>query len=1076
MQVGDIIKGVKGEAAGIAYLVMQTLGTPGLFGQAFLCRRTDDSREAVVKTLRAGRPHADRERFFQEADTLERMADFEQRAGKHYAVRLLDHSAPDAIETFIVLERASGQNVLDDILGQIADWRHAPLDEQLALEIARHFAQALRIAHQAGICYDDMKLDNLFWDHERHDDPLRIIDWNVTSSVAERGVAGDWARFGARLYELCTGERIGVNRDGTILGEWPAGAGWQQLAEGIRDLITQALGLRYSDDTPLLRDLKRECDQAWMAWPELIERATIADGAGQTMDVLAPLARAERLLQALPADDPNREPALAHCAELRQRATLRRGVASTRALDYAIQSLARNEPKLAVERLQKAYAETGSRDPRPRRWLWVARFAAEHAQRYRAVREDLEAAVDALNHDNPQLAHQRLNQVSQADPDLPIADWLLAEADSLLAAANGSAGNGVFKHEQLRAVIDQYPDLRAMRDELQQRHESRQRRQAALLREQELWATAQRTHDEAAQAEQSGQDEQAGLSCARALAAVEQILTNGCTPEVEAAARVLQKQLTEQRERLDQQTLARQLPERARSPDPHQRAEALRLAEEQLPNWAELPQLREQLRQIDADLTLVERAQAADSAVTIEQMLAALDALERAGVKLDRGGAELRLARKHVTERRAAQRNSQARARAREAALAIDEARAQLSRSKCEAAIRSLQALDTHGISAEARAEIERVLKHANELSGLLERIDQQRAEIERHSATNNPSHACRLAQRLARDNPQLPRLAEEALDRERELWRWIAIGARELAATYRRLALKEATAQQLGQLDVEAAQLTMQRQAADEPIALVAAQREPLRLAADSALADLAQARGEWQQARTSILAELTHYLDQAKNAADQGDDGTARRTLIHIREAYLPADAREQGLEPIAIRVERLAHELKLRRDRQLAQLHQLEARLDDPATPLWFEELTEPFKQGSAMLDPEIQPVWEHVRDHAYQLRQQLVRVSWKDQAANSERLERLEAVLLALGQASTDSRQQHESHAQQLREAIERGEQAARRQLMAIEAEHQQTTALLETHRNILLGAFAAQFIFMLAFIVIIVRFS
>ena len=64
---------------------------------------------------------------------------------------------------------------------------------------------------------------------------------------------------------------------------------------------------------------------------------------------------------------------------------------------------------------------------------------------------------------------------------------------------------------------------------------------------------------------------------------------------------------------------------------------------------------------------------------------------------------------------------------------------------------------------------------------------------------------------------------------------------------------------------------------------------------------------------------------------------------------------------------------------------------------------------------------------------------------------------------------------EQHAQQLREVIEHGEQAARRQLMAIEAEHQQTTALLETHRNILLGAFAAQFIFMLAFIVIIVRF-
>src|SRR6266508_5583801 len=164
MQRGHMIKGVKGEANGVAYLVMQAIGTPGLFGQAFMCRRTDDNSEAVVKTLRAGRPHEDRERFFQEAGTLSRMAEFEQRAGKHYAVRLFDQSPPDAIETFIVLERAAGQNVLNDILRQIVDWRHAPLDEQPALEIARHFAQALRIAHQAGICYDDMKLDNLFWD------------------------------------------------------------------------------------------------------------------------------------------------------------------------------------------------------------------------------------------------------------------------------------------------------------------------------------------------------------------------------------------------------------------------------------------------------------------------------------------------------------------------------------------------------------------------------------------------------------------------------------------------------------------------------------------------------------------------------------------------------------------------------------------------------------------------------------------------------------------------------------------------------------------------------------------------
>ena len=123
----------------------------------------------------------------------------------------------------------------------------------------------------------------------------------------------------------------------------------------------------------------------------------------------------------------------------------------------------------------------------------------------------------------------------------------------------------------------------------------------------------------------------------------------------------------------------------------------------------------------------------------------------------------------------------------------------------------------------------------------------------------------------------------------------------------------------------------------------------------------------------------------------------------------------------------------------------LQQLDARLSDPATPLWFEELTEPFRHSPALLDPEIQPVWERVRGHAEQLRQQIARVSWKDQVAGKERLDRMEAALAAIGQTGAESHQLLDQHTHQLRELIE---QAARRQLLAIEAEHQQTVALLE----------------------------
>jgi hypothetical protein len=47
------------------------------------------------------------------------------------------------------------------------------------------------------------------------------------------------------------------------------------------------------------------------------------------------------------------------------------------------------------------------------------------------------------------------------------------------------------------------------------------------------------------------------------------------------------------------------------------------------------------------------------------------------------------------------------------------------------------------------------------------------------------------------------------------------------------------------------------------------------------------------------------------------------------------------------------------------------------------------------------------------------------------AGKERLDRLEAALAALGQTGAGSHQLLEQHSQQLRELIERGEQAARR---------------------------------------------
>jgi hypothetical protein len=642
MRVGDIITAVNNDTTTVRYVVAESIGKPGLFGQAFLCRRVGHDDEAVVKTLRTRQTRDGRERLAQEARTLVQVAAAEDRAGVQYAVRLLAWSAPDAVEPFIVLERTTGQNVLADLVEPIADWQHAPLDEQLVLDIAGHLARALHTVHQAGLCYHDLKLDNLFWDASRPASPLRIIDWNVTSPVAERGVAGDWARFGARLYELCTGEVLGVSRDGTLLGSAPAGPRWQAMPEGVRDLITQALYGRYVDDETLLRDMQRESAQARMDWPQLLEQATIADGADQTIEVLAPLWRAERQLEALPPDTPDRAANLARCAELRQRATTRRGIASLRAVEQAAQSLARGEARLAAERLQRAYADAGARDPRPRRWLWLAQLAAEQPGRYRLARMNLEAGVEALNRDDAATACNHLKLAHENLSDVPALGWLLAEADAIGAAADGRPADGMHALQPLADLFDRHPDLRAMYANLQELSALQRRRLAAHMHEQALWEYAAKSVGQAQRAASRGLNDRALQQYEHALLALEQLLADGCAPERAREVHIRQQAIQTRLDELQTQLQTQRIPDLARSAEARQRREALQLAEQLLPDWADLPHLRAQVQQIDACFALLERHGDATQLELLDQAVAAIDTLLQAGITVDVTGAGAR--------------------------------------------------------------------------------------------------------------------------------------------------------------------------------------------------------------------------------------------------------------------------------------------------------------------------------------------------------------------------------------------------------------------------------------------------
>lgn len=984
MRVGDIITGMIDETAHETYQVLEPLGMPGLFGQAFLCRRTSDSIEAVVKTLRAGRGIEDRERFLQEARTIERITAFEQRAGVHYVVRLLAQNAADATEPFIVLERASGQNVLFDLIEPIVDWQHTPLDEQLAIDIAWRLAHALCIVHQAGICYDDMKLDNLFWNSDCPNSPLRIIDWNVTSTIAERGgVAGDWARFGARLYELRTGMRLGIDSAGTLLGPGPSGPAWRQLPDGVRDIIEKALHLRYLDDDTILRDLTREREHMRLAWPDLLEQATIADGDEQIIEVLAPLARAEQLLQTLNPDDPTRADALARCAELRQRAEARRGIASARTLEYALRSLEKNEPRLAAERLQRAYTETGGRDPRPRRWLWVAHLASDQAHQYRTLRDDLHAAAESLNQDDPHTALTHLSEANQAIPGVAVVDWLLIEAEALHAAAEDRPEEALGWFEKLPSLRERYPDLQAIHDQLRRQRTILQQRQVSLAREQKLREIALRHADEAAEAEEQQDDERAIVLYERALAAIEHLLRDGCTPEAEHDARTTKHVIGARIEQLNLRHQARQIPERARSADPRQRQSALALATQIMPDWPDLAHLRQQVRQIDACFNVLKRTQAAERPELIDQALAALDVLESIGIRLDLAGADLQILRQSLVERRAWCQNNQARTRILEANKLLDQAASQLNPTWCDEAHAILQAIERRGLSDDVDHELIRAVGRTAELDRLIEHAIDKQTAIEQARAAGDLNQACRTAQRLAKDYPQLPGLAAIAIDLERDLWLQIAAAAHETSEMVGHLNLKKSTIADLNAIEARRSWLTMQRQDANLLADFSEEQHASLRKEADHALSALKQTQTEWEQRRGAAIQEVQQQIDQAERALQHGDDRAACEIIERVREICLPPDAIEQGLEPLLIRIERLDSELTRRREGHLARLHDLEARIQNPTAHLRYDELIVPFSEPPTDLDPYVRPTWERVREHANILRQHSDRVDRPDQ---------------------------------------------------------------------------------------------
>ncbi|NJL54276.1 hypothetical protein HC928_03190, partial [bacterium] len=423
MQVGDIIQGKNSR-----YRILRSLGRPGLYGQAFLCQEEHGDAEYVVKALRSSADEADQKRLSTEADTLRRVAKVEEEAKVRYAVRLIDQNHEGAPEPFIVLERATGQNVQEDLIETVPDWYKQPLDEQLALDIAWRFAHALSFVHQAGLAYNDMKLDNLFWRADRPGDPLRIIDWNVTTELKGKPEEqiNDWARFGARLYALRTGIPISLDSKGNLVGNRPSGYLWDALPYGIRAFIERALNQGYQKDEEVLAVLERERKQSKLAWSQLIAEAEKAD---EQHSILAPLWRAEQQLTILPETDPQREQGLQQVAQLRQAALARQGKVSAERFEVVRNLLTRGDRGLALEEIQRMEQSSGERDAQVRRWRWVVDLSMQQNQTFNDIQEYIFEALDAFQREDYTTARTKLSAACLAwDPTPNLLQALYHEA------------------------------------------------------------------------------------------------------------------------------------------------------------------------------------------------------------------------------------------------------------------------------------------------------------------------------------------------------------------------------------------------------------------------------------------------------------------------------------------------------------------------------------------------------------------------------------------------------------------------------------------------------------------------
>ncbi len=167
--------------------------------------------------------------------------------GHPVACRLLNAGQAqerDGSYRYLVLARARGIDV-PDLIRRYHD-QGQPFPDTIYLSIMRQLLEVLASAHRAGVVYNDVKADHLFWDENAG--RLTVIDWGnaqFLSEASEALPADDVFQCAELLYEFVTGSQHSRAslRDWEAAGRppWEAYFFQQSVDPQLKQLLSKAL-------------------------------------------------------------------------------------------------------------------------------------------------------------------------------------------------------------------------------------------------------------------------------------------------------------------------------------------------------------------------------------------------------------------------------------------------------------------------------------------------------------------------------------------------------------------------------------------------------------------------------------------------------------------------------------------------------------------------------------------------------------------------------------------------------------------------------------------------------------------